>query len=142
MNADWDTGYSSIWPGACEQESTNHNTFFLEWKPRFITIILIISIYHDYSYLLDQGPINSIHLDDKLCLRSFQQSKEVSLKDCAYYYNCANYVLCISRDTQHSYGWHLLYINARIFLAVRDTMWSTLGIQKEDLGNHAFFKLD
>ena len=50
----------------------------------FMTITLIISIHHDYSYLLDQGPINSIQLDDNLCLCSFQQSKrkEVSLKDC------------------------------------------------------------
>ena len=37
---------------------------------------------NDYGYLLDQGPINSIQLDDKLCLCNFQQSKwkKVSLK--------------------------------------------------------------
>ena len=51
---------------------------------------------NDYGYLLDQGPINGIQLDDKfICLCSFQQSKwtKVSLKDCAYYCYCT-YGIC------------------------------------------------
>ena len=82
---------------------------YLISNPQFtIWNITYITSHHDYSYLLDLRPINSIQLDDKLCLCSFQRSKrkKVSLKDRAYYCWCTNYVLCISRDTRHSYGWH------------------------------------
>ena len=35
-------GYIWIWSGACDQESSNHNALFVEWKSQCITIIIVI----------------------------------------------------------------------------------------------------
>ena len=53
---------------------------------------------NDYSYLLDQGHINSIQLDDKLCLFRFQQSKWAYVPTIVI-----AHMFCASRDTQDSY---------------------------------------
>ena len=43
------SGFSWIWSGARDQESTNHSTHFVEWKCSYITISIII--YFIFYYL-------------------------------------------------------------------------------------------
>ena len=35
------SGYNWIWSGECDQESTNHSAYFVEWKSSYITICFI-----------------------------------------------------------------------------------------------------
>ena len=60
---------------------------------------------NDYGYLLDQGPINSIQLEEELChCAVFSKVNEKSVLVRTVPTIVIAHMFCASRDSQDSYG--------------------------------------